>query len=264
MSMQAVLTPGPTIPRFPREIAPRTFWFGCCLEVSEGTKILHNHNSCFLMIGDKATVLIDTAMPFGWKTLRGELAQALGGRQLDYVFPSHPEGPHMGNIGPLLETYPGLQIIGDLRNYHLYYPHAVHRFCDVRAGDALDLGGRVLEFIPAFIHDLPNTLWGYDPGEGILFVSDAYPYTHDHEVDQCSMTSEELPDEIRPEDTSIVIGRALNWAKYVDATGMLKELRRFLDTHEVNLIAPAHGGVITNPEEITRVFEAGLQRARVA
>jgi hypothetical protein len=70
-----------TVPRFPREIAPRTFWFGCCLEVSEGTRILHNHNSCYLMVGDKATVLIDTAMPFGWKTLRGELASALGDRR---------------------------------------------------------------------------------------------------------------------------------------------------------------------------------------
>jgi flavorubredoxin len=133
----------------------------------------------------------------------------------------------------------------------------------VRAGDVLDLGGRALHFISAFIHDLPNTLWGYDPGEGILFVSDAYPYTHEHEVDQCVMTSEELPGGIRPEDTSIVIGRALNWAKYVDATSMLRVLRGFLDTHQVNLIAPAHGGVITNPREITRIFELGLQRARM-
>ena len=252
-----------TAPKFPREIAPRTFWFGCCLEVSEGTRILHNHNSCYLMIGDKATVLIDTAMPFGWKTLRGELAGVLRDRPLDYVFPTHPEGPHMGNIGPLLDTYPNLRIIGDLRNYHLYYPKALERMQAVRAGDSLDLGGRRLQFVPAFVHDLPNTLWGYDPDEGILFVSDAYPYTHDHEVGQCALTSEELPGEIRPEDTSIVIGRALNWAHYVDAADMMRVLRRFFDTHPVNQIAPAHGGVITNPQVITRVFELGLQRARL-
>lgn len=250
-------------PKFPREIAPRTFWFGCCLEVSEGARILHNHNSCYLVVGDKATVLIDTAMPFGWKTLRPELASALGDRPLDFVFPTHPEGPHMGNIGPLLDTYPDLRIVGDLRNYHLYYPHALERMQTVRAGNSLDLGGRQLQFVPAFVHDLPNTLWGYDPGERILFVSDAYPYTHDHEVGQCALTSEELPSEIRPEDTSIVIGRALNWAHYVDAAGMLRELRRFFDTHPVDQIAPAHGGVITNPQVITRVFELGLQRARL-
>jgi flavorubredoxin len=216
------------------------------------------------MIGSAATVLIDTAMPFGWKQLCAELASVLRGRPLDYVFPSHPESPHMGNIGPLLAAYPDLQIVGDLRNYHLYYPRAVHRFRTVAAGDSLDLGDRTLQFVPAFVHDLPNTLWAYDPGEYILYVSDAYPYTHDHEVGQCAMTSEELPDEIRPEDTSIVISRALNWARHLDASRMIRDLRAFLASHRVDLIAPAHGGVVTNPREVTRVFELGLQRARMS
>jgi hypothetical protein len=44
---------------------------------------------------------------------------------------------------------------------------------------------------------------------------------------------------------------------------MLRKLRGFLDTHPVNQIAPAHGGVITNPRVITGVFELGLQRARL-
>ena len=144
----------------------------------------------------------------------------------------------MGNIGPLLDTYPGLRIIGDLRNSHLYYPRALERMQTVRAGDSLDLGGRRVQFVRAFVHDLPNTLWGYDPDEGILFVSDAYPYTHDHEVGQCALTSEELPGEIRPEDTSIVIGRALNWAHYVDAAGMMRELRHFFDSHPVHRSRP--------------------------
>ena len=59
-----------------------------------------------------------------------------------------------------------------------------------------------------------------------------------------------------------MIGRALNWARHLDATNIMKELRAFLATHRVDLIAPAHGGVITNPQEITRVFELGLQSAR--
>ena len=214
------------------------------------------------MIGSKATVLIDTAMPRGWKKLKDELAEALNGRPLDYIFPTHPESPHMGNIDPLVATYPDARLVGDLRNYHLYYPREQHRFQTMRAGDVLDLGDRRLQLVRAIVHDLPNSLWGYDPDAGVLFVSDAYPYTHDHEADQCILTSEELPTEIRPEDTSIVIGRALNWARHLDATNIMKELRAFLATHRVDLIAPAHGGVITNPQEITKVFELGLQSAR--
>ena len=247
----------------PREIAKNTWWLSACLHIREGARILHNHNSCFLIIGSKASVLIDTGMPFGWHHLKREIAQALGGKPLDYVFPTHPEGPHMGNIEPLLDVYPGMKIVGDLRNYHLYFPRDTARFVGAKAGDALDLGDRRLIFQPAIVHDLPNTLWAYDPDEQILFVGDAYPYTHDHEGDQCGLGSEELPGEIKPEDTGVVISRALNWARHVDATPIVAKLRAWLAEHPVKLVAPAHGGVITNVADITDVFEKGLARARL-
>ena len=103
----------PITPTLPREIASGTFWFGCCLEVHQPPKVLHNHNSSYLLIGSKATVLVDTGMPYGWAKLRSELETVLNGRPLDFVFPTHPEAPHMGNIGPLLELYPRMRIVGD-------------------------------------------------------------------------------------------------------------------------------------------------------
>jgi flavorubredoxin len=250
-------------PTLPREIAPGTFWFGCCLEVQQPPKVLHNHNSSYLLIGSKATVLIDTGMPYGWAKLRTELETVLDGRPLDFVFPTHPEAPHMGNIGPLLELYPRMRIVGDLRNYHLYYPQAQDRFQTMHAGDSLDLGGRRLQLVPAVIHDIPNSLWGYEPDQRILFVSDACPYTHEHEAHQCGLTSDELPEEIRPEDTSVVIGFALNWVRHVDTDVTMARLNAFLERHPVDMIGPAHGGVITNPKQVTRIFEQGMRRVRM-
>jgi flavorubredoxin len=260
--LQAKLVEQVKVPTLPREIARRTFWFGCCLEVPQGDRILHNHNSCYLLIGNEATVLVDTGMPYGWGELRSELRSVLAGRKLDYVFPTHPEAPHMGNLGALMAEYSELKIIGDLRNYHLYFPDAQHKFQTANAGDSLDLGGRKLQFLPAIVHDLPNTLWGYEPDQRILFVSDAFPYTHEHEAHQCGMTSEELPYEIMPEDTSIVIGFALSWVRHVDADRLMPSLYALLEKHPVDIIGPAHGGVITNPKEITRIFELGLRAAR--
>ncbi len=251
------------LPTLPREIAPNTFWFGCCLEVHQPTKIVHNHNASYLLIGADATVLVDTGMPYGWLKLKDELLQVLNGRPLDYIFPTHPEAPHMGNIGPLMEIFPDMKIAGDLRNYHLYYPGWEDKFITMRAGDSLDLGGRRLMALHAVIHDIPNTLWGYEPDQQILFVSDAYPYTHDHEVGECALTSEELPYKVKPEDTSTVIGFALSWARHVDADKVIVPLRKLLRDYPVRLIAPAHGGVITNPDELTDVFEQGLRKVRL-
>ena len=63
------------------------------------------------LLGTAATVLIDTAVPFGWRQLRAQFARVLGGRPLDYIFPTHPEAPHMGNIGPLLQDYPEARLM---------------------------------------------------------------------------------------------------------------------------------------------------------
>ncbi|MPZ56048.1 MAG: MBL fold metallo-hydrolase [Rhizobiales bacterium] len=261
--LQTALAERPTVPTLPREIAPNTFWFGCCLEVHQPTKIVHNHNSSYLLIGSEATVLVDTGMPYGWVQLREELMAVLDGRPLDYVFPTHPEAPHMGNTGPLLEMYPKLRLAGDLRNYHLYYPHAQDRFQTMQAGESLDLGGRRLMALPAVIHDIPNTLWAYEPDQRILFVSDAYPYTHEHEVGQCGLTAEELPNPVRADDTSVVIGFALGWARHVDADKVMVPLHALLEKYPVDIIGPAHGGVITNPKRLTEIFGQGLRKVRM-
>lgn len=247
-------------PTFPREFAPGAFWFSGCLNIIVNGAQLHNHNSCYLLIGTRATVLIDTCPPFGWQDFRPQLQQALNGRTLDYIFPTHPESPHMGNTGPLLERYPMARLVGDLRNYELYFPEARHRFQPMRSGDLLDLGDRSLVLVPAIVHDLPNTLWGYEPENRILFVSDGFPYTHEHLAGQCAMTSDELPAPPRPEDTGVVIEGALGWTRHVDAELTIADLDALLARYPARIIAPTHGGVITNADKITEIFKSGLRR----
>jgi flavorubredoxin len=231
--------------------------------VNQTDRIVHNLNSCYLLIGSEATVLVDTGMPYGWLRLREELLSVLAGRRLDYIFPTHPEAPHMGNSGPLMEMYPDLRLVGDLRNYHLYYPGAQARFQPMRAGQSLDLGGRRLMALPAVIHDIPNTLWAYEPDQRILFVSDAYPYTHGHAAGQCGLTAEELPEPVHVDDTSVVIGFALGWARHVDADRVMVPLKALLAEYPVDIIGPAHGGVITDPKRLTGIFEQGLRKVRM-
>jgi flavorubredoxin len=249
------------MPRFPRCFAPGAFWFSGCLDITVNGVALHNHNSCFLLVGSNATALVDTIPPFGWPVFRQQLAQALDGRALDFIFPTHPEMPHMGNVEPLMRDHPKARLVGDLRNYELYHPELVDRMQPMKAGNSLDLGDMTLLLVPAAVHDLPNTLWAYVPERRILFVSDGYPYTHEHLAHECAMTSEELSDLPTPDDTRVVIEGALNWTRHVDAETTIGDLDALLAAYPPAIIAPAHGGVITNPREVTETFKTGLRRA---
>jgi flavorubredoxin len=251
-------------PVFPREFAPGAFWFSGCLRITVNGKELHNHNSCFLLMGDQGSVLIDTAPPFAWDYFWPQLLEALGGRQLDYIFPTHPEAPHMGNLGRLLRAFPAAKVIGDTRNYELYAPEAAHRLQPMGPGEKIDLGGSTFVVVPAVVHDLVNTLWAYEEERKILFVRDGYPYTHDHREGECAMTSNELAQLPRVEDTRVVIEGALGWTRYVDAQITINNLRALLAEYPADIIAPTHGGVIMNARELTDVFETGLRQANEA
>src|SRR6478752_3514534 len=74
----------------PREISAGIFWLSACLVVRDGARLVHNHNSCFLIVGRDSTVLVDNAMPSGWPDIRDQLAAILRGRTLDYLFPTQP------------------------------------------------------------------------------------------------------------------------------------------------------------------------------
>lgn len=254
----------PSSAALPREIAPGTFWLSGCSRQKVGEEILHSHSSFYLVRGSERTVIVDAGNSRDWTHVRRQLLKALDGRRLDYIMPTHPEMPHMGNLEPLMEMFPEALVVGDIRNYHLFFPDLVGRMRQMWAGESLDLGDRRLDLVEAVIHDLPNSLWAYDPANGILFACDAYCYVHEHEPGQCAMYSEELPHAPTVADTSFVIERALAWTRFVDPEPHCRALEKFLAAHPVRMIAPTHGGVISDPPTMTRVFEAGLRRIRGA
>ncbi len=245
----------------PRQIAPGIVWMSTCLEVPIDGRPMHSHNNCYLFMGAERTLLLDNGHAAGWKTLRGELETVLDGRPLDYLFPTHPETPHMGNTGPLLDLFPQALIVGDVRNYHLYFPHAEARLRQLSPGDAIDLGGMHVETVEAVVHDLPNTLWAYERGSGLLCVSDAFPYIHEHDAGQCGLLAEELPAPPDAASAGWAISRALNWIRYVDPALVIADLDRLWQDYPVRMIGPSHGGVITDPVALSGFFAAGLRQA---
>ncbi|WP_138415806.1 MBL fold metallo-hydrolase [Sinomonas gamaensis] len=262
-----------------RRIAEGVFWLGGCLSAYSAGEEVHYHVSSYLIVGSKATILVDTGDPAHAPLVLAQLEQALDGRTLDYVFPTHPEIPHAGNLPALLQRYPGAVVVGDVRDYALHFPEFEGRLEPRRPGESIELGtdadSRPFRFVPAYIRDLENTLWGYDGGSGTLFVSDGFSFIHDvpasdagsldddepvHRPGQCRLTSGEMPLPPTVEQAAYGTGRALYWTKFVDVSAAFEAIERTLEELPTSFIGPAHGNVIDDVDGMLRTSLAAHRR----
>lgn len=148
--ISSVMTPA-------REIADGIWWFPSCLQVPIYGRPTHIHNAPYLIVGDEKTLLWGTGDATAWDDVAPEFERVLAGRTLDYLVPSHPEIPHCGNVHRVLEAYPEVRMVGDVRDYHLFFPEYEDR-CDSRpAGSELELGGKTVVLLNAIVRDLPSS-----------------------------------------------------------------------------------------------------------
>ncbi len=255
----------------PREIAPGITWIGACLDFDLGDRIIHGHTSAYLLCGSDAAVMIDTGNPSSWSAISKVLDDVLGDRPLDFLFPTHPELPHTGNMQRLVTKYPELRIVGDIRDYHLFYPGCVSHLEPREPGDRLDLGDREFVIVEAFIRDLPNTQWGFAPHANTLFSADGFCYMHRPELDdedpmhlpgECGLTTSELPEPVDVESAAFFTGSALYWARFIDdADELYAHVAAELRNLDVRIIAPTHGNVITDVPELIATVHEGHKNA---
>ena len=66
----------------PREVAPGIFWLGECLEQRQQGKIYHGCNASFLIVGETASMLVETGHPKDFPITEAQLNTLLpGGRR---------------------------------------------------------------------------------------------------------------------------------------------------------------------------------------
>jgi flavorubredoxin len=247
----------------PRLIADNVLWVGGCLDLSFKGETVHSHFNAYVIRGRDKTLMVDSGHPFHRPVIEAALDAFLGDRPLDYIFPTHPELPHCGLMPTWMTKYPGLKAVGDCADYPIYYPEFSDRFVHLQRGDAIDLGDRRFILLPCVWGDLANTLWGYDSGAEILFVSDAYALIHGHKPGECAlMTGEQpVPDK---EHLQMLSRLTLQWMQYHDVSTTYAELDEFLRITRPRMIAPAHGAVVDRPAHMTELMKAALGEAVTA
>ena len=241
----------------PRLLTPDVLWTGGCVEMDIRGERLHSHFSNYAIRGSTASLLVDTGHPMHARQIEQALDGFLGDGQPAYIFPSHIEYPHCGLIPKWLRKYPNATVVGDVRDYPLYYPEFASRFVQKGAGDVLDLGDRQFVLVPAIWCDLKETLWGFDTKDRILFVVDGFSATHHHLPGHCGLTAGEQPIP-EPAMMRAINELALQWTRYTDSVTTFADLDELLAVLRPRLIAPAHGAVIDQPDVMIPLMKRAM------
>ena len=165
-----------------KKITPDLLWIGADdrrLELFENIYPLPqgvSYNS-YLIMDDKA-VLLDTVDLSVSEAFFDNLAEALHGRQLDYVVVQHMEPDHSATLAELIHHYPNVTIVCNAKTESM-----IHQFFGtdlivvpqiVKEGDTLFTGHHTLQFMMAPMVHWPEVMMTYDRENKILFSADAF------------------------------------------------------------------------------------------
>jgi flavorubredoxin len=242
--------PGSTLKRknpLPREIAPDVFWLGECLEQRYKGRIYHSYNAAFLVIGETASLLVETGHPKDFPHIERQMKELLAGRPpLKYLFITHQETPHSGGLGRVMSRYPEAILCGDVADYHLVVPQFADRIRAMQRDEVIDLGGRGFQAVEPVIRDLRTTWWGFETRDKVLFPGDGFAYSHYHQDGHCGLLAEEALSLDLPDVSSTFADLALFWTKFADMERYVERLKTVMGELGVKTIAPTHGLPITD------------------
>jgi flavorubredoxin len=124
-------------------------------------------------------------------------------------------------------------------------------FITVGTGDTLDLGGKTLAFLEAFLLHWPDSMFTLLVEEGILFSNDAFgqhlcfPQLYDHEI----------PENILMDATQKFYANLITPLSKL----VLKKFQEVTDLgllEQIKMIAPSHGQIWTDPMKVIGAYSA--------
>lgn len=129
------------------------------------------------VVADEKVALIDTVEQGFEDEFLGNVADAIGDRNVDYLVVNHMEPDHSSLTAYMLERYPDMKIVANAKTLPMlkgYYGVSEERVHLVGEGDTLDLGGTSLRFFMTPMVHWPETMVTWYETEGTLFSGDAF------------------------------------------------------------------------------------------
>jgi flavorubredoxin len=122
-------------------------------------------------------VLVDTGMGIDSKEFMKALESIIDLHDLKWVWLTHDDADHTGNIQKVLEAAPGARLAANalaVLRMSTAWPVPMHRVYWLNSGDSIRVGDRKLTAVRPPLFDNPTTIGIYDEKSEVFFSADCF------------------------------------------------------------------------------------------
>ena len=199
----------------------------------------------YVLLNDGCPLIFDAGSHIHREPIMADLKELLGDSPPGYVFLTHTELPHTGNLKAISTVWPEIKFVvssGILPHVEMPWWVAPEQIEYGHAGTNGSYGGREIGFSDAILKDQPGTHWMFDGQTGTLFTADAFgylfPLSADLEFD------DELEDGIPKDWSRRYHERAFRFLPMVSGRKVNEDIGKVFAARNVKVIAPTHGNAI--------------------
>lgn len=223
-----------------QQIAPETFLITNLAPAGEGVFVPFNS----MVIRGEQPVIIDTSTPAHRANWFRQVLDLVDPEDVRWVFISHDDGDHIGNLHELLEMCPNATLIANFfmmeRQAVETHPFPLHRMRWLGPGESLDVGDRRLHLVVPPIFDGPTTRGLFDERTRALWAVDSFAAMTPGEIHRV----EDLPADLYDETFTLFNSMISPWHQWLDP----RKYRRHTDALQglgLSTVASSHGPVLT-------------------
>lgn len=211
--------------------------------------------NAYIVFGEKVAI-IDNAYPGKTEEMMARIEDAFEqeGREMkvDYIVQNHVEKDHSGVLYDLWKKFDAPIYCSKIAQGGLlrHYPKLEGaEFNIVGTGDALDLGGKTLAFLDAFLLHWPDSMFTLLAEDGILFPNDAFGqhlcFAKRFDTDIPEVVLMDAAQKFYGNLITPLSKKVLNKFDEIIELGLLEQ---------VKMIAPSHGQIWTDPMKIIGAY----------
>lgn len=231
-------------------------------ESVEGHDGLHEAVRVYVLLNDGCPLLFDAGSHIHRGEIMHDLKELMGDTSPGYVFLTHTELPHTGNLSAILEEWPETKLVvssGILPHVELPWWVKEEQIQYGYAGTSETYGGRKISFSDAILKDQPGTHWMFDEQTETLFTADAFGYLYPSHADL--KFGDELDNGIPSEWFKNYHESAFRFLPMVSGEKVNKDIDKVFAKRNVSILAPTHGNAIRQniADHISRVKQGLLE-----